>query len=153
MPAEPVHIKSDWDPREKAVGALTNILLSWRGGAYKFVHRGAVNWMEFDWQKYPLAASIFVDESALWRVGIGLPLTISLEVGAYLPDNQEELDASMADTLYRDARGVFEELLSASDPSGNSYVLKADRRVASAQEWMDATRNVQGIVVTVPVEV
>ena len=121
-----------------------------------FVKRGAILWASFPFTEHPFAVSIQVDEvKFLFPTGM-IPAAISIEVATRIEETQEsipELDDDTIQALIDDTREALSAWLNARDTGGNPFVLKLKTKEASAIEFHDPSILVQGIVVTLNIDV
>lgn len=156
-PTKPNQKILDLDPRGRVVQTLKNSWLATRDGAYKYVKRGPVNWAAFDFEKWPRAVAILIDESDIFsrhdEAGTQ-EMLLSMEIMALLPDEaKEDMDDGLLDEMYRDLRKVLTELFDAKAEDVNMPIAIQQRaRSDRAVETHDATMGVQGLIAMIKID-
>lgn len=118
-----------------------------RQGSY-FVHRGPLNWAKFNFETYPRALTILVDESNPFAPQFQ-NMSISFEMFCRMPEevSKDLTDDSVLDELVEDAQWILSELTRSVNGDGDNLVLKLDSKTSTALEVHDADLGVQGIII------
>lgn len=150
-PTKPVQNILELDPRGRVVATVKNNWLATRDSAYKYVKRGPVNWAAFDFEKYPRAVAILIDEADIFsrHEDAGTQqMLLSMEIMAALPpEEKEEMDDGLLDQMYRDTRKVLTELFEAKAEDVNMPIaIRQQAGTDRAVETHDATIGVQGLI-------
>ena len=144
---------ADASTRRVLTTTLKAIWSEQRANAYRKVHRGPINWTSFNFETYPRAVAILLDEVQLFRITQGfIRATLSMEIMCRLPDQPEEIDDGLMDDLYEDVEQVIKKLSVSVDDEGNPVIAFINRETANVIETHDATRGVQGLVVLMEVD-
>lgn len=127
------------------------------GGSRYFVRRGAVNWAEFDFNRYSAGISILTPEFTLLGVQLN-SITVTLELIQSIPEGErlyretDGLNDEEIEGLVEDARIILLGLKAAKDESGNAIVLRiVDNRI-EGQEMSNLDFSIQGVMITFTVE-
>lgn len=153
MPRNPKHIPDTASARRRMTSTLSNLFLNERASAYKFVHRGPINWPAFDFAQFPRAVAILVDDCRLFRSRGWIQATVSIEMLAALPTQSgSAIDDGLMDEFYEDAINVLNKLAASVDESGNPIIGRLHFDTGVAIETHDATKGVQGLVVSIGVD-
>lgn len=143
-------------PLTSALKKLADSFKALNNGKY-FVRRGAIMWAGFNFEANPYAVSIQLDEAALFNNNAGFkPTKISIELATALNDNnpvEPEIDDDAIEGLITDTQDALTAWTSARDSNGDPYVIKLERLSASAVEFHDPVLRVQGIVVSLNVDI
>jgi hypothetical protein len=121
------------------------------------VRRGAVNWAEFDFNRYSAGISILTPEFTLLGVQLN-SITVTLELIQSIPEGErlyretDGLNDEEIEGLVEDARIILLGLKAAKDESGNAIVLRiVDNRI-EGQEMSNLDFSIQGVMITFTVE-
>lgn len=133
---------------------ITRVREFWteRSGQRYFVKRGVINWAGFDFKSRPFAIAILIDDMSIRREINGMNLTF--EIATSMPTNQEfpEIDDGLLDDLIDDCESFIDEIRGWTDSKGDTLALRVQFSLARVVEFHDSNKQVQGIVLTIPVE-
>jgi len=109
------------------------------------VHRGAVNWPNYDFDKHPLAVAVMMDEcSFLGQINEGI---VSFEIFAKITDDKKLNDVELETQLNNvmNVIHLFNKSISSIDPrrSIGAVLPKSEKCI----EHYDISLNVQGLVI------
>lgn len=143
-------------PRVVAMRTLRESLRGIGNGKY-FVKRGAINWINFDFEARRYACAIMVDSSDVARDAPEtdgfFQVAVSLEIATRIPpDDDPEINDDVLEGIYDDVERVLNELQVAVDARGDSVVFRLERGTATAIEWHDPQYRIQGLVVNFTIE-
>ena len=142
--------------RTRVLAQIIDLCKQAGGGRY-FVRRGAVNWAEFDFNRYSAGISILTPEFTLLGVQLN-SITVTLELIQSIPEGErlyretDGLNDEEIEGLVEDARIILLVLKAAKDESGNAIVLRiVDNRI-EGQEMSNLDFSIQGVMITFTVE-
>ena len=139
-------------PRRAALRVIRETLRGIDNGKY-FAKRGAINWIEFDFEANLYGVAIMVDSSDVGRCAPEADemslAAVSLELATRIPpDDDPEINDEILEGIYDDVEFLLDTLQAATNSQGDSIIFKLERSAASAIEFHDPQFRVQGIVVT-----
>lgn len=146
---------SDKSNRYFVMKELMKLCKEVHNGRYK-VHRGAVNWAEFNFDKTPYPLAIVVDDRSFLRQFNAATITLEMMMPFKGNVGDEPFGAvqdEAIEELSQDAELIFVKLLNVRHPATrDSLISKVDQTSDSIQEFSDSNRGIQGIVASVSIE-
>ncbi len=130
-------------PRRLLLKAIKKAISETGGGKYKY-HRGAVNWLKWDFNKYPIGVSITIPEDD--DSGQTTEATVNLVFMSRMPAPLDEQAEDLLEDFRDNGRAIFESLHQVKMPgSEDSLVLSVDR--LPTVELADADKELLGMSV------
>lgn len=142
--------------RTVVLNTLLDLCAAVGGGRY-FVHRGAVNWGEFDFSRYSAGIAVLTPQFTLLGISFNT-MTITLEFVQRLPsgervyDTVKGLNDEEIEGLVEDSRIILLDLQKSKGTDGSSTILRIVSNRIEGQEMANLDFSIQGVQITFSIE-